>query len=29
VVTPPELAGEVRRRAGEALAAYSEASPNV
>jgi proteasome accessory factor C len=29
VVTPPELAGEVRRRAGEALAAYAEASPNV
>ena len=29
VVTPPELAGEVRRRAGEALAAYAEASPNA
>jgi proteasome accessory factor C len=29
VVTPPELAGEVRRRAGDALAAYAEASPNV
>jgi proteasome accessory factor C len=28
VVTPPELAGEVRLRAGEALAAYAEASPN-
>jgi predicted DNA-binding transcriptional regulator YafY len=28
VVTPPQLAGEVRRRADEALAAYAEASPN-
>jgi proteasome accessory factor C len=28
VVTPPALAEEVRRRAGDALLAYSEASPN-
>ena len=29
VVTPPELADEVRRRSSAALAAYPEASPNV
>jgi proteasome accessory factor C len=28
VVTPPELAEEVRRRAAEALSAYAEASTN-